>query len=670
MHKFLPYVFKTLWGHRTRSLLTLTGAAVALFVFAFVGGIHEGMRALAKSQDGDRSLIVFQKYRFCPETSRLPEDYGRTMAKLPGVEDWLPTKVLMNNCGATLDLIVFHGVPPDKLRSFRELTLLSGDWDVYSRQRDAALVGQTVAKRRGLKTGDHFTMGEVTVRVAGVFASPVPVEENMIYTQLEFLQYAPGQNSVGMVTQFEVKVAEGADPAEVSRAIDTAFQADRVQTDTRGKGVFEAFAVGDLSELIGLTKYLGHACVILVLTLVLYPYVYVLGRSAFLGQSRQAIEAARSLGRTYGQAVRQVALPLARPALAAGAALAVMEALADFGAVNLLGVQALTSAIYRVWHGAFDQDAALQLATVLVGLALTMVMIERLLRGRARYHQALGSGDAVAPVRLRGWKAAVAAVPGWVLLLVVFVLPVVQLAAWSVETVADGAIGDHVLSAARNTLLLGVIAAACAVVTSTVVAYGERVHTSTIGHVAARLATIGYAVPGTVVAVAVYVPLVWVDRRLVDLADGALGISIELLFTGTMLGLVIAYVVRFHTLAFFAVEARMGRISPSLDDAARSLGADRARVLADVHLPLLRPGILTAALLVLVEVMKELPATALLRPLGGDTLAVTVWEATKDARFDVAALPALLIVAVGLVPVILLVRLSRRDGWASAAEQV
>jgi putative ABC transport system permease protein len=268
MHKFLPYVFKTLWGHRTRSLLTLTGAAVALFVFAFVSGIHEGMQALAKSQDGDRSLIVFQKYRFCPETSRLPEDYGRTIAKLPGVADWLPTKVLMNNCGATLDLIVFHGAPPDKLRSFRELTLLSGDWDAYLSQRDAALVGQTVAQRRGLKTGDNFTMGEVTVRVAGIFASPVPVEENMIYTQLEFLQYAPGQNSVGMVTQFEVKVAEGADPADVSRAIDTAFRADRVQTDTRGKGVFEAFAVGDLSELIGFTNYLGYACVILVLTLV------------------------------------------------------------------------------------------------------------------------------------------------------------------------------------------------------------------------------------------------------------------------------------------------------------------------------------------------------------------------------------------------------------------
>jgi iron(III) transport system permease protein len=163
---------------------------------------------------------------------------------------------------------------------------------------------------------------------------------------------------------------------------------------------------------------------------------------------------------------------------------------------------------------------------------------------------------------------------------------------------------------------------------------------------------------------------VWVDRRLVDLADGAFDRHIELVFTGTALGLLVAYLVRFHALAYFAVESRMGRISPNLDDAARALGADRTRVLTDVHLPLLRPGMLAAALLVLVEVMKELPATALLRPLGGDTLAITVWEATKDTRFDTAALPALLIVAVGLLPVILLVRLLRSGDWASAAETV
>jgi iron(III) transport system permease protein len=204
--------------------------------------------------------------------------------------------------------------------------------------------------------------------------------------------------------------------------------------------------------------------------------------------------------------------------------------------------------------------------------------------------------------------------------------------------------------------------------TATLVAYGQRTRPSAVGRVAARLATVGYAVPGSVVAVAVYVPLVWVDRRLVDVADGVFGASIGLVFTGTILGLVIAYVVRFHALAFFSVESRMTRISPSLDDAARALGADRARVLADVHLPLLGPGIAAAALLVLVEVMKELPATALLRPLGGDTLAITVWEATKDSRFDTAALPALAIVTVGLLPVILLVRLLRRDGWTSAAD--
>jgi iron(III) transport system permease protein len=409
---------------------------------------------------------------------------------------------------------------------------------------------------------------------------------------------------------------------------------------------------------------------IVVLTAVLYPYVYVLGRSAFLGQSRQSIEAARTLGCTYGQAVRRVAVPLARPALAAGASLAIMETLADFGTVDLLGVQALTSAIYRVWYGTFDQAAALQLATVLVGLAIAMVTIERLLRGRARYHQALGRGDAVVPRPIDGWRRWLAAVPGWLLLALVFVAPVAQLVAWSAETIADGSLDANLGRAARNTLMLGVVAALVAVVTSTVVAYGQRTRPSRGGQVAARLATVGYAVPGTVVAVAVYVPLVWIDRRLVDVADSAFDMRIDLIFTGTILGLVIAYLVRFHALAYFAIESRMGRISPNLDDAARALGADRARVLADVHLPLLRPGILAAALLVLVEVMKELPATALLRPLGGDTLAITVWEATKDSRFETAALPALLIVTVGLLPVIILVRLLRSGDWSSAAERV
>jgi iron(III) transport system permease protein len=397
---------------------------------------------------------------------------------------------------------------------------------------------------------------------------------------------------------------------------------------------------------------------ILVLTLVLYPYVYVLGRAAFLEQSRDTFEAARTLGLSHGGAVRRVALPMARPALAAGAALAVMEALADFGAVNLLNYRAMTDAIYRIWYGAFDQTAALQLATLLVGLTLGLVALERLLRGRARYHGALVRGEAMVPRRLRGVRGVAAAAGPVVLVAAVVGLPLAQLVSWSAGALGEGAAAADLVRAGLRSLLLAVIAAFVAVLAATVVVYGRRARPSRGGAVAARVSTLGYAVPGTVVAVAVYTPLAWLDRRL-DGAAGALGFDVGLLFTGTALGLVVAYLVRFHALAYLSVDARMARVDPSLRDAARSLGADADRVLADVHLPLLWPGMVSAALLVFVEVMKELPATALLRPLGGDTLAVAVWEATKDSRFDAAALPALLIVVLGLVPVVMLVRLSR-----------
>jgi iron(III) transport system permease protein len=393
---------------------------------------------------------------------------------------------------------------------------------------------------------------------------------------------------------------------------------------------------------------------IAVLTLVLYPYVYVLGRAAFLEQSRDTFEAARSLGLSHRRAIVRLALPLARPALAAGTALAVMEALADFGAVNLLGYHAMTDAIYRVWYGAFDRAAALQLATVLVSLSILLVLFERMLRGRARYHGALARGEAVVPRRLRGPRAWVAVVVPMALLCVVLVGPLLQLAIWSLRSLGEGAAGGDLARDALTSVGLACVAGLITVTVATVVVYGRRAQPSRLGDVTARLQTLGYAVPGTVVAVGVYIPLAWLDRRL----DSLLGTG--LIFTGTVIGLVLAYVVRFQAPACFAVDSRMARLDPALDDAAQSLGADRNRVLADVHLPLLWPGIVTAALLVFVEVMKELPATALLRPLGGDTLSIAVWEATKDSRFDTAALPALLIVAVSLVPVVLMIRLSRR----------
>jgi putative ABC transport system permease protein len=264
----LPYVLKTLWRHRTRSLLTISGAAVALLVFCFVGAVQHGLFALTESQEAGSTLIVFQENRFCPQSSKLPEDYSRTIAKLPGVAAVVPIKVFTNNCRASLDSIVFQGVQPDQLKEFRHLTLSSGAWDGFTRQGDGALVGHAIAGRRNLKTGDKFTIGDVTVQVAGVFQSSDPAEDALVYTHLDFLQRTRGQNEVGVVTQLEVHLAAGADPDKVARAIDAEFHAGPVATTTRTKGMFQADTLSDLAELIGFIHWLGYACVALVLSLV------------------------------------------------------------------------------------------------------------------------------------------------------------------------------------------------------------------------------------------------------------------------------------------------------------------------------------------------------------------------------------------------------------------
>jgi iron(III) transport system permease protein len=385
---------------------------------------------------------------------------------------------------------------------------------------------------------------------------------------------------------------------------------------------------------------------IAVLTLVLYPYVYLLVRSALVGQSPGLLEAARSLGHSNLSAIVRIALPLARPAIAAGTALAVMEALADFGAVNLLGYRALTDTIYRVWYGAFDRTAALQLGAVLLGLVLLLLALERISRSRGSVAQTAGRGQEVARRRLHGPRALVAAGLPALLLAVVFVAPVIQLVVWSVSAIAGGTFDSSLFANARNSVLLAVLAAGLAVGLALTIAYGVRLRASRPRVAGARAASIGYAVPGSVAAAAVL--------HVVDRVDGALGIVL----TGTLLALLLAYLVRFTSLGLQTVVARLAAVPTTLDAAARSLGAGRGRVLSEVHLPLLAPGIATAALLVFVEVLKELPATVLLRPLGLDTLAIAVWEATKESLYETAAFPALLIVAVGLLPVVILVRLA------------
>ncbi|WDQ15042.1 ABC transporter permease [Rhodopirellula sp. P2] len=262
------YVLKTLWRHRTRTLLTVTGAAVAMFVFCFVGSVQEGLHRLTTGSDADRNLIVFQENRFCPTSSRLPEDYERVIAKVPGVRDVMPIQVWTNNCRASLDIVVFNGADPKQIQQTRPLKLISGSWQQFESNRDAAIVGRNVAQRRGLKVGNQFTIGELSVRVAGVFESSVPSEENLIYTSLQFLQYTRGLDAAGLVTQHEVMLTEDADPDRVAAAIDQKLRAGAVATKTRRKGAFQASTLSDLVDLIGFAHWLGYACVALVLSLV------------------------------------------------------------------------------------------------------------------------------------------------------------------------------------------------------------------------------------------------------------------------------------------------------------------------------------------------------------------------------------------------------------------
>jgi putative ABC transport system permease protein len=269
MFKFLPYILKTMWGHRSRTILTVAGSAVALFVFCFVGAVQEGMDDLQHRQETKQSLVMFQANKFCPATSHLPQDYEFKIARLDGVREVVPIQVFTNNCRASLDVIIFYGLPPHKLRPARgDFQLVAGNWADFEEHQDAAVVGRAVASRRGLAVGEKFSIGNITVQVAGIFRSSDPAEENYIYSHLDFLQRNKDQDLVGTVTQHEILLAPGIDVIAKAEEIDDLFRGGPVETDTRPKGVFQAKSLGDLTQLIALAHYLGYACVGLVLALV------------------------------------------------------------------------------------------------------------------------------------------------------------------------------------------------------------------------------------------------------------------------------------------------------------------------------------------------------------------------------------------------------------------
>lgn len=402
-------------------------------------------------------------------------------------------------------------------------------------------------------------------------------------------------------------------------------------------------------------RSLGGAVVIF--SLVFYPYVYVLARAAFLERSGNLEEAARTLGLTRRQAFVHVLLPLARPAIVAGMALVMMEALAEFGAVSYFGVNTFTTGIYRAWYSFGDPAAAAQLAMSLLGLVVLALTLEKLSRGRARYHDQ--GGRLARTIPLKGGRAVLVVLVCLVPLAGGFLIPAGLLLDLALAG-GDTQFGAKYLTLAGNSLFLATAASLLALGVALVLAYAGRIHPGAFMRATKRVASLGYAVPGTVIAVGALIPLTALDHALIAWMREQFGIMPGLVFTGSAFALVFAYLARFLAVALNAVENSLERIRPSLDDAARVLGLRRGQVLWRVHLPLLRGGMLSALLLVFVDVMKELPATIVLRPFNLDTLATQVFVLAADERLAEASTPSLIIVAVGLIPVVMLSRAMRR----------
>ena len=394
-------------------------------------------------------------------------------------------------------------------------------------------------------------------------------------------------------------------------------------------------------------RSLGGAAFVLVF--VLYPYVYLLARTAFLEQSPSALESARMLGHGPWRSFLRIALPLARPAIAAGTALCLMETLADYGTVAYFGVNTFSTGIFRAWFSLGDPVAAAQLGALLLAGVVVVLALERMARGSAAFH---ASGRRRGTIyTLRGAKAFGAWLACALPLALGFLLPAALLVRLALQE-EELALNARFARLALNSFTLAALAALLAVVCALVIAYAARMRPGIVTRFASRIAGSGYAIPGVVVAVGVMVPLTRIDHWI--------GAG-KLLLSGTIVALLYAYLVRFLAVALQSVEAGLAGIRRSMDDAARSLGAGLAATLARVHAPLLARSLMASALLVFVDVMKELPATLALRPFDFDTLAVQTFNLAKDERLAEASIPALAIVAVGLIPVYLLARRLARE---------
>ncbi len=403
----------------------------------------------------------------------------------------------------------------------------------------------------------------------------------------------------------------------------------------------------------------GRLGVIIVMTLAFYPYVYLLARNAFLTQGKRSLEAAQSLGLNRRQGFYKVALPMARPWIAGGVMLVLMETLADFGTVAVFNYDTFTTAIYKAWFSMFSVSAASQLASLLIIVVFILVFWEQQFRSRMRFAETKKSQRADR-IQLIGWHNYL--VTGYIstILFLAFLLPVLQLSIWAVQSFAQN-FGPRYLEFLWHSLSLSALAALITCFVALLMVYAARRYPGSAMRLAVRTATIGYALPGAVLAIGVFVPISWLDSQLSEILLHLFQIETGLLIQGTLITMLIAYMTRFLAVSHYPIDGAMQRITHSIDEAAIGLGLHGWSMIRKIHLPILKSGIFTAATLVFIDVMKEMPITLMTRPLGWDTLAVRIFEMTSEGEWEQAALPSVTLVLAGLIPIILFMRQTEAD---------
>lgn len=426
-----------------------------------------------------------------------------------------------------------------------------------------------------------------------------------------------------------------------------------VQTNLR-----EVFGA-QISQWFPEIRSLGGA--ILMFSLVLYPYVYLLARGAFSSQSQHLAHASRTLGAGPWKSFYHVSLPMARPAIIAGLTLALMETLADFGTVEYFGVNTFTTGIYRTWTGLGDTTTTAQLSVLLLFFVILLISLELWSRKKAQYFSNFEKKtSANESTQLKGLSEYTAILVCLVPILLGFIVPAYQLLAWSIST-AEYRLNQEFLELIWNSFSLAITAAMVTVLIALVLAYSKRTLKHPMIAPTIRVASLGYAIPGTIIAVAVMIPLTWFDNTLDSWMRSAFGLSTGLLLSGTLFALVFAYSFRFLSVALQTIDSGLMQIKPTMDASARTLGASHRKILFNIHLPMLKSSLVIAAILVFVEVLKELPTTLILRPFNFNTLSVKAYELAADEQLADAGLPALLIVLTGIIPVIILSKLINKN---------